>query len=296
MSSGSARRTQAVLAVMREIADDPRSTLLRASALDARGTTIDRASSRMAGLSVAERHLLRLHREETALFLRDLIRAAMTQGERSWFTLDRPAEARRRRGMSMDDRIGSWGDRQQLLSDSAALGAISRIAGGRGTQRDVEGLSALALRIEDSAPNRQLRAAVLVDAGQHADARRIYSELSRSPSATRQAQAWSSLGRVASVEGDYATTFEANRRALDLWPGQLLFIANMLAAAVRAQSGDRIQSAATALQDADFNDHLWMRLCRIAARGAKVVVDDPRRNDDFDPPVRRMCHALSASG
>ncbi|MCP3917216.1 MAG: hypothetical protein GY711_16835 [bacterium] len=298
MNAWAERRPQAVVELLREMSEDPRSTLLRVSPLAIRARGIERVSDQVAGLTVAERQLVRVHRAETALFLRDLARETMTKGEKRRMVLTRSHEVPRDRRAA--NPAEAWPERADLLAGMPRerMLAVDRALRGSALEDDAAALVALASRLEDSPPNRQLRAATLVDAGDFDEARRLYLELMhRSPSPVRRAQACASLGFIATLEENYVVAFERNRRALGFWPGQPMFVANMLAAAFRARSAERVQEAARALAGIECQEHHWRRVSALPRRGAKVFVRNADESwfrvvEDLDPAIRSIRDAV----
>jgi hypothetical protein len=189
-----------VEAILREIASDPRSSLLRVSrprhllGLFERYTNV---GPQTVGLTAAERHLLQVYRNEVARLLGDVCRRRLVSGERPLnrsLTVDSdlviPSEAENReRSRALQPFAGE-------LDEPDVESLLERCASGDPTrQPSVTALAAAMARLVPSDSARGLAGLDLALRGQPRAALRLHhSILAGSPSPLMASIAWENVG------------------------------------------------------------------------------------------------------
>lgn len=171
-----------VEALLREIAADPNSSLLRVTrpqAVKGLFERTERVSPGMTGLSSAERHLVQVHRNEVAHLLREVCRWRMLNdpGSKENFTPYSGAnEARQTSLQELADRTRSLQEGAKKTESDSALQLIEKCIGGT----DVVHVSSLASASQRLEPHDAARIYIGLDLafrGRPHSAIRVYKSL-----------------------------------------------------------------------------------------------------------------------
>ncbi len=259
MNERSHRPASEIDSLLKEIAADPSAVLLRnagrARFLD--GEDLDPPiSPRMAGLTHAERHLLRVYREDLAELFLAATNEAFLSDERNAPTFS---------AFDGHDRAIPRIAREALLEGAHALqdgidredlhpqvrGVFDAIRGGIGRKRpSAKQLSLAALRVlpTDSARNLLVQALRLERSWRPAS-RIIGSILQRSPSSLARARALIARGHFQLILGDLSAALDSFGAAMRETAFVGLAAMNALTTALRLGRGDGCSEAARVIDD-----------------------------------------------
>ena len=306
-----------VEALLREIASEPRSRLLRfgrprtlRGLFPSHGVGLDAGGA--PGLASAERHLLDVHRVELAWALREacLIKflgdrgfghrigrnVDMTRGHRV------PSAARWRRLFRNELQRGGLDPRMQLRSQEAPLALESDWL-----SNSVSFLASLSLQLEATDQARIYLAIDLALMGQHASSRRVLNEvLAGKPTAEHASCALQALALCSSARRAYGEAAVLARRSARTGPERPEPYLNWLYYSL--MSGDRAAAVDCSRRIDDLMDsrhpavRLFERQLRAQRRSSERSTCDRapgiarRIEGELGEPARRIARVLTGGG
>ncbi len=252
--------------LLRELAADPRSSLLRVPRSGRiRQLFPAEPLASHTGFSKLERHLLQAYRSELALLLRQACQIRLFEKEACAARTSRrvspesfvdvPEESmwrRRAADRSTSPDAGLWEpDASSLLSRCASDGLEQTTS--------VE-LAAASLRLEPTDSARVYAGLGLANQGRMQDSERILRDVMSSRPTYRIASfASMDLGYARSLQGELPAACDAYREASDRWPEHMMASASWLVLAI--QVGDRVQAriAASRVDETIPVGHPWIQ-------------------------------------
>ncbi|MCP3917672.1 MAG: hypothetical protein GY711_19175 [bacterium] len=237
--------------VLRDVAQDPRSTLFRVSGNELPDEPVSEWS---AGWTVAERELLRVYREEVGLLLRDVMRFELRRSERgrnlfrfpslphyASATVKEPSLLRRasayRDLYGADDLPPAVSDvMESLATEPTGKSRVSRV-----------GAAASSLADNDSTAILHAMCQVSEGLSDRQTIERLRSVAECSQSQYYKAMAWSNIGLVNESLRQPTEAWRAYRRASALWPEATFYRVCWLGNALLACDDSASQAAREAL-------------------------------------------------
>lgn len=210
-----------------EVAADPDSCLLRVprpKALPALFESDTRVSDRMAGLSLAERELLRVHRRELAELLLEVCRYKLIEGPRSrHVVLGYDIDGRRREPSAPNQVVNrvevACGAFDSSFSEGVLALVHACVAVPESEGPNAGDIAVAALRVSPSLQARGLAAQFHAQSGAPRTALiALQDALSECPTRTAKATVWSTVGVAYSMLGHHGSSLAAYVQACSLAP------------------------------------------------------------------------------
>jgi hypothetical protein len=298
MADGAALYDPEVEHLIQEIAADPRSMLLRVDRSDHRVAYLsaqDRLSARRAGLTLAERHLLRVYRDEVAALLSHACIDRIAADSRSRVVLVSRTLSGRSVHPAAGARISTRDAALERLQGRSVLPvdakrllkSMSRPSPAVPSARE---LALASLRI---VPSERARMCLLAAEMVHGSSGRT-SALTRyiiASSVTRDsvAYAWTARGKLFAVAGHYRHAVAAYTRACALAPEWNL--PRMVRLIMAAQSDDArlLSNAACALDEATPRDDVIAEYLEVLSRQRVTANWEPQL------PCLAQCRDVAAN-
>lgn len=297
-------------ALLREVAADPRATMLRIARPAAFRSAFESAiavSPHATGLTLAEREIVRTHREQLALLLRQACVARLYAHPRAAALLVRqqtadtrieliqPAELRRRARAE----LSACGDDLPRLD---GIELVERMACDEGSgSTDVIQLAAASMRLWPTDQARMYEASALYFDGEARAASRLYEAvIAQSSDSLIVAFAWYNLARIHLDAGTFDQALDGYRAAVDCDDSLLIALLAWLAAGLSLGSESQSLAAATRLRDVPpiprsvIDEFARTRRLRC---GAAAVDERARRTlqhlaSRLDDSTKAVAHAL----
>lgn len=249
-------------ALLREIARDPRSSLLRfprpARPLDL-ARTWEAASRTSPGLTPAERHLLEVHRAETAQFLLDRWLHEVTARPRVGFALSKGSDVEAVVGEESADRQMGVSRLASLLPEARAeFAAESATLDFDKSLTSIE-LSGLVLAAERMLPSILSKTYIAYDQSLNTQPRAALGNLRRLLEAERRpgmrSHLWQAMGFVAGTTGDLALACMCYGRSIRMEETRLNPLAVWLVLCVQVGDRENALTAARRIDELVREDH-----------------------------------------